>query len=476
MNRDREGLLQPEASWDPGTARMVHPVLMMLLVLLLTVGLTYFLDAGEYERRDKRVVPGTYQVIPKPQSLSSLLLPDTQKTDQARAYPASLWAPVTSISSGMARAAPLIFMIMFIGGMFGVLRKSGALDAGVERLLVLSRGNVYLLVPALMLVIAAGSTFVGLISEYLLIIPVLVLLAERLKLGALFAVGLVTLSAKIGYLASVTNPIALGVAQPLLGLPLLSGAGLRLAIFLLYLPLGIVYLLWYVRRTGYVVPVDFTGDRKLSRRHCAVLLMLAICLLGMVVGTNHSHWDIGQLSSFYIGTGALLAVTAGMSSNGGVEAFLDGMKSMVLPGVLVGLAETVRVLLEGSHVLDTVIYILVGAVQGSTPVLVAESMLAAEMLLDVLIPSTSGKAAVSMPLFGPIGELSGVNGQCVLLAFLFGNGLMNMITPTSGMLLAYLATAQVGYGVWFRFILPLFLFLTALSILILALAVKFGYI
>ena len=112
-------------------------------------------------------------------------------------------------------------------------------------------------------------------------------------------------------------------------------------------------------------------------------------------------------------------------------------------------------ILRDGMVLDTIVEFLTRAVRNQPPAIVANLMMLIQMVIDVFIPSTSGKAAVTMPILGPIGQLAGVSGQVTVLAFLFGNGLMNTLTPTSGMLLAYLATGQVSYGRWIRFILPL---------------------
>ena len=123
----------------------------------------------------------------------------------------------------------------------------------------------------------------------------------------------------------------------------------------------------------------------------------------------------------------------------------------------------------------TVIHDLASWVEGRSAIVVAQGMVLIEVVLDVLIPSTSGKAVISMPLLGPIGTLSGVSGQTTVLAFLFGNGLTNMVTPTSGMLLAYLATGGVSYGQWIRFIMPLVAVLFVLSMIVMAIAVTIGY-
>jgi uncharacterized ion transporter superfamily protein YfcC len=105
---------------------------------------------------------------------------------------------------------------------------------------------------------------------------------------------------------------------------------------------------------------------------------------------------------------------------------------------------------------------------------VAVAMMGVQMVIDVFIPSTSGKAAITMPILGPIAHIAGVSGQVTVQAFLFGNGLMNTLTPTSGMLLAYLAAGKVSYGAWIRFVLPLALMLLGLCAVALLIAVATG--
>jgi len=356
-----------------------------------------------------------------------------------------------------------------------VLRKSGALDAGIDRLLALTRGNVYWMTPLLMIVICAGSSFLGLISEYLVIIPMVVLLAQRLGLSALFATALVAISAKLGYLSSVTNPLAVAIAQPIVGVPVFSGLWLRLVIFVVYLGLGIAYLLWYVRKTGFSPPREIDHAKKLSPRHLAILLVLLASIAGLVLGTRSWGWHSSELAAYYIFLALVIAVLSGLPSRESAEAFIDGMKGMILGALLIGLASSVEIILRDSLVLDTVIHDLASWVEGRSAIVVAQGMVLIEVVLDVLIPSTSGKAVISMPILGPIGTLAGVTGQTTVLAFLFGNGLTNMITPTSGMLLAYLATGGVAYGQWIRFIMPLVGVLFVLSMIIMAIAVVIGY-
>ncbi|MCP3724521.1 YfcC family protein [Paraburkholderia sp. CNPSo 3272] len=458
--------------------KMLHPVIMMLWVLAAALAMTWFVDAGRFERHDKLVVPGTYHVVPKSSELATLVAPAVTKSTPDRAAPASLVSVFVAIPNGLIKNAPLIVMVMFVGGMFGVMKRTGVVDAGIDRLLQLTAGNVYVLAPLLMILIGLGSTMLGFISEYLVIIPMVMLLAKRLGLSNLFAVALVAIAAKIGYIASVTNPLSLAVAQPIVGVPLFSGLALRLGVFVVFLTIGVAYLLLYVRRSGYrreAAVEALHAPTPLSRRHKATLVILAAAAAALVFGTRELKWGNVELSAFYVAISIVTALVGRLDSRSASEAFVDGMKGMVLAGLLIGLAASVELILQNSFVLDTLIDYFTRLAHGRSSVWVANGLMAVQMLLDVFIPSVSGKAAVSMPIIGPIAQLSGVSGQTSVLAFVLGGGLTNMVTPTSGMLLAYLATARVGFGEWIRFILPLFLVLLVLSSATLALAVLTGY-
>lgn len=151
------------------------------------------------------------------------------------------------------------------------------------------------------------------------------------------------------------------------------------------------------------------------------------------------------------------------------------MKSMMLAGLLVGMAKAVEIILMEGQILDTIVNALAHAAQGLPPVLVGFALVFIELILGLLIPSGSAKAALSMPILVPIGQMAGVSGQTTVLAYLMGNGLVNMVAPTSGMLLAYLATAGISYGRWLRFVLPLMFILFGVALASVALAVLLGY-
>ena len=171
----------------------------------------------------------------------------------------------------------------------------------------------------------------------------------------------------------------------------------------------------------------------------------------------------------------LIAGVAGLSPRRAVHCLVDGMRSMMLAGFLVGMAKGVEVILQNGQILDTIVSQLAGWASHLPRAMIAMSLVFIEMILGLLIPSGSAKAAISMPILVPVAHVAGISGQTTVLAYLMGNGLINMFAPTSGMLLAYLATADIPYGKWLRYSLPLFLVLTALALLAVYIAVAIGY-
>jgi len=455
-----------------GSHGRMHPVLIMLWVIVATLALTHAVPAGKFQREGKLVLPGTYHVLPKVNGLPALLAPTAPTPKEKPARAASVVSMFTAIPAGMVKGANLIFMVMFVGGMFGVMRRTGAIDAGVDRLLNLTSGNVYLLTSLLMVVLALGSTFLGFISEYLVVIPLVGVVGQRLGLPNLFAVAVVGVAAKVGYAASVTNPVALAVAQPLAGVPVFSGAAPRLAIFVVMLAIGIAFVLLYLRKLPKLTHLP--DATRLTWRQTGVLLSLVTGGAALLAGTRLWSWSSPELAAVFIALSVLLSVVGGLKAAVAADAFVEGMRSMLLAGLLIGLAGAVEIILQGSQVMDSIIQAVTGVVQGHAPGLVATGLMGSEMVLDVFIPSVSGKAAISMPILTPIAHLSGVSAQVTVIAFLLGGGLMNMVTPTSGMLLAFLSASRVSYGEWIRFIAPLFAVLCVVAAAALFVLVETG--
>ena len=450
----------------------LHPMLIMLSMVLAAIALTHVIPAGKFDRHGKQVVPGSYHVAPKVNGLPALLSPTAPTETDTPPRAAGLVGLFTAIPAGMIKSASTIFMVMFIGGMFGVLRATGAIDAAIDRMLHLASGNVYLLTTGLMLLLACGSTFLGFISEYLVIIPLVLDLGQRLRLPNLFAPAVVVVASMIGYAASVTNPIVLAVAQPLAGVPVFSGLLPRLAIFAVMCGLGLGYVLLYLRR---LPKADHIPEAtRLSVRQIAVLMSVVLGGAALVTGTGLWSWGITEHASAFIALSFVLALVGGVRPGAAADAFLEGMRGMLLAGVMIGLAGAIAIILQSSQILDTIVHGFASLIEGQTAGVVAAGIMAAQMMFDVLIHSSSAKAAISLPILSPIAHLSGVSGQVSVSALTLGGGLTNMVTPTNGLLLAFLAASKVDYIEWIRFIAPLFTVLCIIGLAALYLMTVLG--
>jgi uncharacterized ion transporter superfamily protein YfcC len=266
--------------------------------------------------------------------------------------------------------------------------------------------------------------------------------------------------------------VALLIAQPIVGVPVFSGLGFRLAIWLSFLAIAIFVVLRAGRVKTAPEPIE---TEPLSHRHLAILLIAGTAIAALVYGSIKLGWDDGEFSALFLASSAAMAAVARLKPAAAAHIFVDGMRMMMLAALLVGMGRAVEVILREGQILDTIIEAVSVQIKGLSPIIVAPIVMGVEMVLTLLIPSTSAKAALSIPVLGPIAASAGVSGQSTVLAFLLGNGLVNMLAPTSGMLLAYLAAAGIPYNQWFRFAFPLFLLLTGLSVLVMMLAVVIGY-
>ena len=322
---------------------MPHALVMMLLIIIAAVALTWIVPAGTFERtKAGLVIPGTYHTIPK----------DSRPASSRRGGAPTAGVPgephrhrgLDPGRDGRGRGTDLHDPV-HRRVCSACWRNRARCKAGIDRLLAATGGNINVLAPTLMVVIACGSTFLGLISEYLVIIPMMVLLAERLGYDALVGVAIVTIAAKIGYLTSVTNPLPLVIAQPIVGVPVFSGAGFRLATFAIFLPLGIVYLLRYTRGTGGGAARPFPRRDAL---HPAPDHARCARPVGAPHGVRRPASSTGGTASWPRCTWPFDAA-GGRRGNGlpaGRTVVPRGMQGMMLAGVLVGLASAVEIVLR----------------------------------------------------------------------------------------------------------------------------------
>ena len=441
--------------------RVPHPFVLLIACIVVATALSYVLPAGEYDRRQdpatKRnvVVAGSYHpVAPRPVGPFEMLI---------------------AVPKGMADAGSVIFLIFLAGGAFSVIDRTGAFRSAVHWLSGRFRHNTVAIIPVVSLLFAAGGVVEGMWEEIVALVPVLLLLARRVGFDALTVVSMSLGAAGIGSTFSPFNPFSVGIAQRLAELPLLSGLWFRMAVLAPALGLWIWATMRHAARTR-VQPAEDGGDAAvtLDGRHVLTLLALVTMFAVYVFGTLRYSWGFDELSALFLLIGVVVGVVAGLGVSDIADAFVDGFKSMAYAAVLVGVARAIFVVLEQGRVVDTIIQAMVAPLTRLPTGLFAIGMAFVQTAIALPVPSSSGRAVLTLPILVPLSDLLGLSRQITVLAYQYGPGLFGQLSPTDGALMATLALAGVRYEQWLRFTAPLCVALFAFSLLAIAIAVAIG--
>lgn len=473
--------------------RLPH-VFVLLTGLVFVVSLaSYVVPSGRFDRESRfidgtertLVVPGTYSDIPKALSVRGVLIGGP--APEGFAQPVSVRGFLSAIPRGLVESADIIFMIFIIGGSFGVLERSGTVAATVGKLLDVFGQSAPILTGAIMLALAIGGSTLGMGEEFIPLVPMFLLVSHRLGYDRLYGVALVSLSAEVGFAAATTNPFTVNIAQRIAELPLNSGVGLRVAFLTLAMIVTVAHLLRYgarIRRdpSASLVaggaeppPDDQLEQPAFSRRHLLAVSVTVAIFAVLVFGIQRFGWWLNDLSGGFFLMGIAGAAICGMGVAEATQAFVKGMERMIVAALVVGFARGITVVMVDGQILDTLVGAAAAALYTVPRLLSVEGMLVFQTLLNFFIPSGSGQATVTMPLMTPLADILGLTRQTAVLAFQFGDGLSNMLIPTSGTLMAMLALARVPYATWLRFVLPLFLQLLMLAAAFLIVAVLIEY-
>lgn len=461
---------------------------LILLALMVVAGVaTRVAPAGRYER----VLDGGREVI-DPATFAFVTRPD---------YPVWRWvlAPVEVLGSpdGLTLITIILFILM-VGAAFAVLERCGILQAVIMRLVRLFGGRKYRLLLVISFFFMVLGGFFGIFEEVVPMIPLMLALAYYLGWDTLVGLGMSILATNVGFSAAVTNPFTIGVAQQLAGLPLFSGAWLRLIIFLVMYGIFALFLMSYARRVEQrpeISPVfaeeqvgraryqalDLTAletgpslNRALRWFSGFVVLILAV-LVGVPFIPALSQFALPLLGILFLIAALGAGRFAGVSWQGVRTALWEGVVG-IAPGILLILmAASVKHIVVNGGIMDTLLYSASSTMVGAGPFGAALLIYAVALFIELFIGSGSAKAFLVMPILLPLADLVGVTRQIAVLAYCFGDGFSNLTYPTNPVLLISLGMTVVSYPKWLRWISRLWLWVIAASIGFLALAIAIGY-
>jgi uncharacterized ion transporter superfamily protein YfcC len=441
--------------------RFPHPLVLLLGCILLAAALTYLLPAGQYDRRDdpatgrRVVVAGTYHEVAP--------------------HHVNLFEAMVDVPRGMADAGAVIFFVFLVGGAFTVVDRTGALRGGVDAMIRRLEGRRAIVVPSICVVFALGGVLDNMREEIIALVPVVLLVTRRLGYGPVTACAMSIGSAIVGASFSPINPFQAGIAQKLAELPLLSGSLFRIAFLVPAVALWIAGTMRHAARTRTEpAAAEPAASARLGARHAVVLVLVLAAFAAFLYGVLALHWEFEQMAALFFIMGVAAGLIGGLRLGGTAEAFVEGFKFMTYAGLLIGFARAIYVVLDQGRIVDTIVKGLFDPIARLPVAVSAPGMMAVQTLIHFPVPSVSGHAVLTIPILVPLSDLLGLSRQITVLAYQYGAGLCEMITPTNGALMAILASAGVRFEAWMKFALPLYLALAALAIVALAAALAIG--
>ncbi|WP_047983960.1 YfcC family protein [Ornithinibacillus californiensis] len=439
-----------------------HSFIILFGLMVITAITTYLIPAGQYERtvnEDGRslVVDGTYHTI--------------------ESSPTGFMQLFESLHLGMVDAAGIVFFIFIVGGAFGILTATKTFESAFGSLTKKLNGKEILLIPVIMLFLAISGATWGMAEEAIPFILIAVPLALRMGFDSMTGTAMIIVGVYAGFGSAFMNPFTVGVAQGIAGLPTFSGMGVRLVFWAIFVGVTIAYVMIYARKVKKdpttslmyaedkqrTVSEETDSEQSLSKRQIAILVVLALTIVGLALGVILQGWYITEIAALFVIMGIVVGIIAKFRMNEMANAFVKGCEEMVQGALIVGFAYGILRILQDSNTIDTILYYVSNLVADLPTALAAIGMFVVQSLLNFIVPSGSGQAAISMPIMAPLGDLIGVSRQTAVLAFQYGDGISNVFTPTAGVLMAALALAKIPWIKWMKWILPLVLIQYALG-------------
>ncbi len=440
---------------------------------------THLIPAGVYDRVTlangrKAIDPTTYHAVD--------------------GTPAGFVDFLTAIPEGFIAAADIIIFTFIIGGLFAVLRTTGIIEAGIDRLARAMSRQSLLIIPVLMLTFSGIATVIGTQELALVYVPVILPLLIALGFDSVTAAAVALTATSAGFMSGVLNPINTGLGQQIAGLPPFSGLGIRATLWLVITGTAIAYTMWYARRVrnnpaashvageateqakraAYRHDLSATPRPMTTRMRIATGLLLAFFVV-LVWGILTQKWFFVEMSGLFIVTGIVVGLVAGLKTGEICESFNVGMRDVLVGAIIVGVARAVAVVLENAQIMDTIVNWLGQAVGGLPAALAAVGMFGLQTVFSFLVSSGSGQALVTMPIMAPLSDVIGVTRQISVLAYQLGDGVSNIIWPTSGYFMATIALAGVRYDKWLKFYLPLYAMWIAIAVVALVATQAVGW-
>ncbi len=503
--------------------KVPHTYVIIFFVILFAALLTYMVPVGQYETHEVKYMQGTKE------KTKTVLMPETFKivTDESGApvkNGVNLFGTedfggvlgkgdpgqgvLNYMFEGLTKgdkwgsAVGIVAFILVIGGAFGIILRTGAVDAGIYNVINKTKGAEYVLFPVLFFLFSAGGAIFGMGEEAIpfamIIVPLVIAMGYDAIVGILLTYG----ATQIGFATSWMNPFSVAVAQGVSGIPVFSGAPFRMVMWFVFTVFALGYTMLYAMKIkkdptkspAYLsdkyyreeFKADETKKAVFQTGHMLVLLTILLGVIWVVYGVVKQGFYIPEIASQFFVMGLVAGVIGvifklnNMKVDDIADSFQKGAADLVGAALVVGMAQGIIIVLGGTSadsptVLNTILHGMGEVVKGMPPAVSAWFMYVFQSCFNFLVVSGSGQAALTMPLMAPLADIIGVTRQVAVVAFQLGDGLTNIIVPTSGCLMGVLGVARLSWTDWAKFQLKMQGFLFLLGSIFVILGVLIGF-
>lgn len=452
--------------------KVPHTYAIIFIVILIAAIGTYVIPAGKYDKEEiggkQYVVDGSYHSVEQ--------------------NPVGFFELFTSIPAGMQAGSQIIFYIFLLGGAFGIIQTTGAIDAGINVVVSKLKTKDKFLIPLIMIIFSILGFTTGTSEENIIFVPIGIGIAIALGYDAVVGTAMITLGAASGFIGGMLNPFTVGVAQGIAEIPLFSGFLFRSCVYIFILGAAIFYVMRYAAKVKadpkasvlYGEKIDRTvrtDDNKIPEFTWNRKLVLVILFGGIGVnmyGVIKQDWFLNELAASFMIIGFLAGFVGKLGVNKTFAAFVEGMKLVAFGALIVGFARTILVVMDNGAIIDSVVYGLSHVISQLPPVFGVIGMYVAQTFTNFFIPSGSGQAATTMPIMVPLADILDMPRQLAVLAFQYGDAISNSIIPTSAALMGYLGIAGIPYDKWVKFVWKLILIWMVIALIGLIIAFYIG--
>lgn len=414
-------------------------------IILLCAVMTWFIPGGQYVKSDDGTI--SYEAVDS--------VPQT-------------WQVFTAIYHGFVKQAGIIIFILVVGGAFWLLNATGAIEAGIKRLITKIGNKDKIVLASLTVLFSLAGAVFGMSEETIPFVGIVVPLAVSMGYDAFMGMLVVYVASNIGFSSAFLNPFTVGIAQGMADLPLFSGMGYRLLCWGILTVLLVAFVVIYAHKVRKAPTTAETIETEpLTTRQTWTLVTLALTVVTLIIGVTRFEWYMPEITGLFLAMGIICGIIAGFSSERIIKELMAGAKDILSAALVVGFASGIIVILQDGKIVDSILHSMQEGLDGSGKAGSLTAMYGIQALINLIIPSATAKAAITIPIMAPFSDMVGVSRQAMVLAFQFGDGFTNMITPTSGVLVAALAMARIPYSKWVKWIWKMVLVLLVLGLLLL---------